>query len=481
MKKIIASVLCFTMCAAMFAGCSSDSTTTSGTTAGGNGGETTTEGTTENTTSQVEVGTGSIVINVYAMSNEVPGMIEEFFKRNPDYGAKYKVEAMVSNNDNQAYETKLNAALTAGGDIAPDLYVAEADYILPYTQGDFASFAAPYSDFIDDVDGKIKAADIAGYTVDLGTNTDGKLVALCYQCTGGALIYRRSIAKDVFGTDDPDAVGKELGAGSQSWDKFLEAAQKMKDKGYAIVSGLGDVWNVCEKAAEKPWVVDGKLYIDPQREAYLDLAKTLIDNDYCNKTDAWQEAWFADMRDASDRKVFAWFGPAWLINYTIGGQVDGKAEQGYGDYAVAVPPVGFWWGGSWLLVNKAAIENADKKEVISKIVEWITLDATEDGLQWAWANGKLNENGTKDTVSSGVVMNMSSVDGSMDILGGQNPFPIFVDATSYASSKCKSTYDSTFNGTWQGQVKQYAMGEKEKDAALNEFKDVVEKAGITVE
>ena len=108
MKKIIASVLCFTMCAAMFAGCSSDgSTTTAGTTAGNGGGgdETTTETTT------MTVGTGSISLKVYAMSNEVPGMIEEYFKRNPDVGAKYTVDATVSNNDDHAYETKLNAAL----------------------------------------------------------------------------------------------------------------------------------------------------------------------------------------------------------------------------------------------------------------------------------------------------------------------------------------------------------------------------------
>jgi hypothetical protein len=477
MKKIIASVLCFTMCAAMFAGCSSsDETTTAGTT-GGNGGESSSSEAekTDPTTSEVEIGSGDIAINVYAMSDEVPNMITEFFNRNPDLAAKYTINATVSNNDNNAYETKLNAALTAGGDLAPDLYVAEADYILPYTQGEFAQFAAPYSDFIDDVDGKLTAADIAKYTVELGTNTDGKLVALCYQCTGGAFIYRRSIAKEVFGSDDQATVEAAIGAGTQSWDKFFEAAEALKAKGYAIVSGLGDVWNVCEKAASTPWVVDGKLNIDPMREEYLDIAKKLIDGDYTNKTDAWQEAWYADMKDQSERKVFGWYGPAWLINYVIAKQAVDEAT-GFGDYAVCVPNVGFWWGGSWLLANKDAIANPDKKEIISKIVEWITLDCTQDGLLYAWANGTIAA--AKDTVSSGTVMKMS--DGSMDFLGGQNPFDIFVQATSYASAKCKCEYDSALNGVWQEQVKQYAMGEKSKEDALNEFKDVAANAGIEI-
>ena len=229
MKKIIASVLCFTMCAAMFAGCKSssdDAKTTDGETqaetAGGEGDTTVSETQTE------VIGTGEITLNVYAMSAEVPGMIEEYFKRNPDVASKYKIEAMVSSNDNQAYETKLNAALAAGGSDAPDLYVAEADYLLPYTVGELSTFAAPYADFIDDVDGKIATADVAKYVQELGTNADGKLVALNYQCTGGAMIYRTDLAEEVLGAKTPEEVEAAIGAGSQSWDKFWEVADKMK-------------------------------------------------------------------------------------------------------------------------------------------------------------------------------------------------------------------------------------------------------------
>ena len=169
--------------------------------------ETAAEGdTTVSQTETVEVGTGEITLNVYAMSAEVPGMITEYFKRNPDVASKYKVEAMVSSNDNQAYETKLNAALAAGGSDAPDLYVAEADYLLPYTVGELSTFAAPYADFIDDVDSKIATAEVAKYVQELGTNADGKLVALNYQCTGGAMIYRTDLAEEVLGAKTPEEV-----------------------------------------------------------------------------------------------------------------------------------------------------------------------------------------------------------------------------------------------------------------------------------
>ena len=123
-------------------------------------------------------------------------------------------------------------------------------------------------------------------------------------------------------------------------------------------------------------------------------------------------------------------------------------------------------------------DDEEKKAAISALVEWITLDCTEDGLLYAWANGLLNENGTKDTVSSGTVMKMS--DGSMGILDGQNPFEIFVDATKYASAKCKCEYDSTFNGAFKDQAKAYANGEKSRDEAINEFKNKVYEAGVEI-
>ena len=112
--------------------------------------------------------------------------------------------------------------------------------------------------------GDIEKAAIAQYSVDIGTRPDdGAVVALGYQATGGAFIYRRSIAKDVFGSDDPAVVAEALGAGTGNWDKFYEAAATLKAKGYGIISGDGDLWHAVENSSETGWIVDGKLNIDP--------------------------------------------------------------------------------------------------------------------------------------------------------------------------------------------------------------------------
>ena len=59
---------------------------------------------------------------------------------------------------------------------------------------------------------------------------------------------------------------------------------------------------------------------------------------------------------------------------------ENPGEGTYGDWAVCEPPVGFFWGGTWVLGNK---ETKVPKSV-GDILEWITLDATDDGLQYMW-------------------------------------------------------------------------------------------------
>lgn len=460
MKKFLSGVLCTAMMATLLAGCGNSGTTTEATTAGDDDTKETTEAGKDDADNS-----GKETINVWAFTDEVPGMIEKFIETHPDFN--YDVNATVIATTDGAYQPALDQALAAGGADAPDIYCAEAAFVLKYTQGDASQYACPYEDLGIDVAAETEAAKIAQYTMDIGTNGDGKLVGLGYQATGGAFIYRRSIAKDVWGTDDPAEIEKKIGPG---WDKFFEAAEELKGKGYGIVSGDGDIWHAVENSSDQGWIVDGKLTIDPKREEFLDLSKKLKDNDYHNDTQDWQDAWFADMKDEGSKKIFGFFGPAWLINYTLATNCGGEAvgEGTYGDWAVCTPPIGFFWGGTWLLANK----DSEKKEAIGQIIDWITLDCSEDGLQYKWANGTLNgEGGTKDAVASNTVMGKS--DGSLDFLGGQNMFDAFIPANDYANGTNLTQYDESINNYWRGQVREYTAGNKTREQAIADFKQQV--------
>lgn len=392
-------------------------------------------------------------------------MMTKYKELNKDFTLEIKEQIIPTTEG--LYQPALDQALAAGGSAAPDIYTAEAAFVLKYTQGEGAKFASPYADLGIDVDTLLKEADIAKYTIDMGTNTEGKLVGLGYQATGSAFIYRRSIAKDVWGTEEPADIKEKIGPG---FDKFFAAAKDLKAKGYAIVSGEGDLWHPVENSSEKGWIVDGKLYIDPSREAFMDQAKLLVDEGYSNQTKDWTDAWFADMKNTGKKQVFGFFGPAWLINYVMADNSGGKkvGEGTYGDWAVSEPPIGFMWGGTWILGNK----DTKAKKSVGNIIKWITLDSSDTGLQYFWANGTLNgPGGTKDTVSSGTVMKKS--DGKLDFLGGQNMFDIFVPAGQSARGDNKTPLDESINTAFRDQVNAYANGKKSKEQALKDFKQKV--------
>ena len=92
------------------------------------------------------------------------------------------------------------------------------------------------------------------------------------------------------------------------------------------------MWHAIENSSDKGWIVDDKLYIDPKREEFFDISKKLKDNGYHNDTQDWGDAWFADMKGQGEKQVLGFFGPAWLINYTLldncGNKPDGVGAAG---------------------------------------------------------------------------------------------------------------------------------------------------------
>jgi maltose-binding protein MalE len=414
---------------------------------------------------------GKTVLKLMTFTKEVKQMCEKYFETHPDFAAKYELKVTEIPTTDGQFQPALDQALKGGGADAPDFYCAEAAFVLKYTKGTASEFAAPYEDLGIDVENKIKEADIAPYSVEIGRNPEGKVVGLGYQATGGAFIYRRSVAKEAFGTDDPAEVEKQIGAGTNSWDQFYKCAEDLKKKNIAIISGDGDLWHAVENSSDKGWIDENNaLYIDPKREEFLDLSKKLKDNGYHNDTQDWQEGWIADMKGEGDKPVLGYFGPAWLINYSLKDNCGGSkiGEGTYGDWGVCQPPIGFFWGGTWVIANKAS----KNKEAVGKIIEWITLDTSEQGLQYMWANGTFDpSNPTKDVVASNVVMSKS--DGKVDILNGQDMFPVYQEANKFAKGDNLTQFDEGINSLWRDQVRQYTGGAKSRDAAIKDFKQAV--------
>jgi hypothetical protein len=198
-------------------GCgSSDSTTTSDTT-----------GSSEDTTAQVEQleDGGGKVLNIYVWNTEFQERFEKYY---PDYkdGKIGDVEVNFIQNANEGsnYQDKLDEALkkqdSASADDKVDIFLCEMDYVNKYTNTEYAVDVKSLGLTDDDL------AQMYDYTKQAATDSDGTLRAVSWQGCPGGFVYRRSYAKDIFGTDDPDTIQEQL----SDWDKFTEAAATVKEK-----------------------------------------------------------------------------------------------------------------------------------------------------------------------------------------------------------------------------------------------------------
>ena len=410
-----------------------------------------------------------IQVNLWAFTNEVPDMMTMFLENNPHYAERFAVDFTEIADTDGAYMIALDQALESGGRDVPHLFTAEAAFALRYTQGTMSHHVLPYSELGIDIERLIAEAELASYAVEIGTR-NGEVVGLGFQATGGAMIYRRSIAQTVFGTDDPTEIQNIVGPG---WDRFLDAARQLDAAGYSAVSGAGDLWQVV-RTSGSPWVVDGELVIDPLRSDFMELHKALYQEGLMNDAGAWSEAWNADMGGLGEREVFSFFGPAWLINYVMINHVGDT----YGDWAVTVPPTGFFWGGTWLMANADAPEEI--REFLGSFIEWVTLDTSTEGLQYLFANGLFDpDNETKDVVASGAVMAISN--GELSVLGGQNMFDVFGPAGQYADGTALTEYDLQINNWFIDQSQEYAQGNKTREEAIRDFMQAVaDNTAITV-
>ena len=135
------------------------------------------------------------VFNIYAWNEEFKGFFEKYYT----VPEGVTVNWIITPSDNGAYQQKLDQALLSQADAAADdkvdMFLAESDYIQKYAE----------SDFTQDIT-KLGVTDFSNaykYTVQAASDENGVVKGVSFQCCPSALIYRRSIAKDVLGTDDP--------------------------------------------------------------------------------------------------------------------------------------------------------------------------------------------------------------------------------------------------------------------------------------
>jgi len=420
--------------------------------------------------------TGMAVAPVPAMAEAEEGKIlniycwnEEFKSRLTDHYPGYEavdgttgkigdvtVKWNITPSDDNAYQNNLDAKLLAqadaGADDKIDLFLMEADYALKYVNTEYTMNIADLGITEEDLKEQFQ------YTKDVVTDSEGNLKGVSWQGCPGLLIYRRDIAKEVLGTDDPAEVQKSLA----DWDTFLATAAVLQEKGYAITSSVNDTYRVFSNNVTTKWVEDGKINIDDNLKKWVEVSKAMVDAGQTQTYELWSDDWSKGFYPESN--VFCYFGPAWFYDFSMAGDTEGSVGS-QGGWAVTEGPQGFFWGGTWI----AGASGTDNPTLVKDIM----LNMTVNGdimTEIAKADG--------DFVNNKSAMEALATDESFGdaILGGQNPIAKFLAGIDTIDLSKISPYDQGCNEEFQNAMKNYFEDSATEEEALELFyKAVTEK------
>ena len=454
-KKVLGLLLSTTMLAGMLTACGGNN----------NSGAATTDTSSADGAAATTAAAGDEgkVLNIYCWNDEFQRRVKDHYPGYTETDATsgtigdVTVKWNITPNQDNAYQNNLDEALLKQGDASADdkidIFLVEADYALKYVDADVT---VPVADL------GITDADIANqykYTQDVMTDSNGALKGLSWQGCPGVLIYNREAAKEVLGSDEPAEVQKSVA----DWDTFLKTAEQMKAKGYSMTATTNDAYRVFSNNVSGKWVQNGKVVVDPSIMKWVEMSKTMVDAGEVGSTsDLWSDDWSKGFYP--DGKVFCYFGPAWMINFSMAADKEGSIANA-GGWGATEGPQGFFWGGTWI----CAAAGTDNSSLVADIMKQLTtnkdimLDIVSADSDFVNNKPAMEEAATKDEFAFAP-------------LGGQNPLAMFCNGAEKCDLSNQCEYDQGCNEEFQKAMKNYFDGNASLDDALAMFNSaIVEK------
>lgn len=451
-KKIVSALLVAAMSVSLVAcGSSNNGNSNGGTTNKDSGTETSDDG---------KSGDNEDALVIWTITNDQKTQAEKWSE---ETGNKVDVTVIEPGD----YPTKLQATL-AGGSKDVDVIVGEPQMLQDFFDAGFFEDLdqAPYN-------AQDYAGQIVDYVWEVGQDADGHQRAISYQITPAGIYYRRDIAQEVFGTDDPVEIGKLFA----DYDTVLQTAQTLKEAGYRCFASDGEITYFSGQSA---WVVDGVLNVDQARYDYMDLCIELYQQDLTAYASQWSTPWYQAMggpvpvltaednawsedfeTETADRdttEVFAYGLPAWGV-LTMRDHVEGTDTEG--KWGVCSGPAYGFGGGTYLGISTFS----EKKDLAWDFIKWCTLN--EDTADW-WI-----EDSQGDTVSLVSALEKHKDDENA-IYGGQKLYQFWLEQAEGIDYSKVTRYDKQIGDAWGEAISKIKTGEMTKDEAIANFYDIVE-------
>ena len=409
------------------------------------------------------------VLNIYCWNEEFRNCMTENYPgyKNHKDGTgtigDVKVNWIIEESYDMNYQDKLDTALLmqdfTDDDKKIDIFLVEADYAPKYTKAKGVCVSMKELGLTHYMFNQYQ------YTKDVVTDNRGNVNGASPVVCPGLYVYRRSAARQVFGTDDPDEIQKHF----SDWDKFASSAEELSDAGWKVVSGYDDAYRVYAQNVSTPWISKkGKIRIDDNLMKWVEQTKTFTERGCNNQTTLWSVDWMEGMTSSGD--VFGYFGPAWFVDYSLStGSLDdywGEPKIGngtWGDWAAIEGPAPYFWGGYWICVAQGSDNTGLAADIIYQLTcnENIMTDMISE--DWSFCNNRQ-------------VMNRLAREGVQnEFLGGQNVLTQYCACAEKLRIRYTTAYDWDIEQCFQESMFDYFDGHVKLKKALENFYDEVKE------
>ena len=296
---------------------------------------------------------GEIVIWSWS-EGEVKLLAENFNKVYPNVKVKY---VPIDNGDVTA---KLQAAAVSGGDF-PDIAYQEV-----LSRGKLFSMdiwedlsQSPYG-----VDKSLIQTPLLSYM----ETADGRILGVDREFSPSGFVFRRSLAKEYLGTDDPQEVFGQI----SDWDRFIEVGKQVREKSGGkvyMLAGLDDINWMLSGQYKDAVFTDNTAKLTPYFTHMLDPMIKIRDAGIAGKMKRWTPAWNASYNEGN---ILIYEYAPWSGNAAL----KPNAPDAAGDWTV-IPATGgpYSMGGTAYGIPK----KAKNKELAWEFIRWTLL--TEEGVE----------------------------------------------------------------------------------------------------
>ena len=206
--------------------------------------------------------------------------------------------------------------------------------------------------------------DVFDYLHPIMVNSKGNVCGIEQCICPAGIAFRRDLAKEFFGTDDPS----QLEAMFPTWDAFvLKGKEVYENSGGAIYMwpGITDAQQFIRAQDPSSWIVGNTIKATSTLMKSFQIACDFRDNHVVDNLEAWSPAWYASFGEG--KHIFAGCA-TWSVPFTI--EANDPNGEGSGHWGLMNAPEGnISWGGTTLGISKTC----NDKELAWRFIQFAAL------------------------------------------------------------------------------------------------------------